>query len=169
MLPSLPVSRTVDDFLAKLGAFLAAEWMVRSTWDRETLAGFIEHGIPVEWARLLDRTTKGAIPVEWWPKLIHPPKALHTRSQRARVNDVDNAAKLNMSRSSSDDPFTKACRAKDLTQNGLADKLGIPASLLSMYRRGVRRIPQARAERIEALTGWKATAKNWPGGIVAAD
>jgi len=98
-------------------------------------------------------------------------EGLHTRSQKARVNDVNASAKLNMSRSSSSDPFVKAIRAKPFegTQNDLARALEIPVSLLSMYRKGKRRIPQARAEAVEKLTGWKATAKNWPGGIVAGD
>lgn len=94
---------------------------------------------------------------------------LHSRSQHASMKDVNDTARLNMSRSNSDDPFVKACRAKNLTQNDVAKKLKIPRSLLSMYRAGVRRIPQDRAEAIEALTDWKATPKNWPGGILAAD
>ena len=94
---------------------------------------------------------------------------LHTRSQSASVIDVNAAAKLNMSRASSEDPFVKAIRAKGITQNDLARKLKIPPSLLSMYRRGVRRIPAERALEIQRLTGWTADAKHWPGGIVAAD
>lgn len=81
-------------------------------------------------------------------------------------------AKLNMSRRRSDDPFVKAIRnakPKGFTQNGLAKKLKIPASLLSMYRSKQRQIPQARADEIEALTGWKADLQHWPGGIVSGD
>lgn len=85
------------------------------------------------------------------------------------MNDVNASAKLNMSRASSDDPFVKTIRAKGLTQNDLARALGIPTSLLSMYRRGTRKIPQDRAATVEKLTGWKADARHWPGGIVAGD
>lgn len=99
-------------------------------------------------------------------------EALHSRSQKATVNDMNADARLNMSRAASpDDPFVKAVRAAKMTQSGLARKLKIAPSLLSMYRRkdDPRPIPQDRAAAIEALTGWKATAKNWPGGIVAGD
>lgn len=64
------------------------------------------------------------------------------------------------------DAFLQAIRAKGYTLRGLATALDIPPSLISMYRGGDRPIPSDRADRIEALTGWKATRGNWPGGIV---
>jgi hypothetical protein len=36
-----------------------------------------------------------------------------------------------------------------------------------MYRRKVRKIPQSRANKVQALTGWPATLKGWPGGIIS--
>ena len=96
----------------------------------------------------------------------------HTRSQKSSRVDGDDmtpTAKLNMSRSNTDDPFVKACRAKKLTQNDVAKRLRIPASLLSMYRNKVRKIPRDRAEAIERWTGWPADGDHWPGGIVSAD
>lgn len=65
------------------------------------------------------------------------------------------------------DAFLNAVRAKGLTMRGLAAELDIPPSLISMYRSAEdpRPIPRERAERIQALTGWPADARHWPGGI----
>jgi hypothetical protein len=63
------------------------------------------------------------------------------------------------------DPFLVAIRAKGYTLRSLATKVGCPASLLSMQRKGDRPIPGERAAKIEKLTGWPATAKGWPGGL----
>lgn len=63
------------------------------------------------------------------------------------------------------DPFLVAIRAKGYTLRSLAEKVGCPASLLSMQRKGVRPIPGERAAKIEKLTGWPATTKHWPGGL----
>lgn len=65
------------------------------------------------------------------------------------------------------DAFLKAITAKGYTQGTLADAIDIKPALLSMYRNGKRPIPRDRAERVEALTGWKATKGHWPGGIVS--
>lgn len=63
------------------------------------------------------------------------------------------------------DPFLKAIRAKGYTLRSLAEALDYKPSLLSMQRGGTRPIPYERAKRIEKLTGWPATAKDWPGGL----
>lgn len=65
------------------------------------------------------------------------------------------------------DKFLQAITKADFTQKTLAEKLDIAPALLSMYRQGKRPIPRERAEEIERLTGWKATARNWPGNIVS--
>jgi len=65
------------------------------------------------------------------------------------------------------DKFLQAITAAEFTQKTLAERLEIAPALLSMYRKEKRPIPRERAEEIEKLTGWKATPKNWPGGIVS--
>jgi len=65
------------------------------------------------------------------------------------------------------DKFLQAITAAEFTQKTLAEKLDIAPALLSMYRKNKRPIPRERAEEIEKLTGWKATLRNWPGGIVS--
>lgn len=61
-----------------------------------------------------------------------------------------------------DDAFKKAIGR--YTQNELAKAVGISPATLSFYRNG-RKVPKKTADDIERLTGFKATAKNWPGGI----
>lgn len=63
------------------------------------------------------------------------------------------------------DPFLKAIRAKGFTLRSLAAEIGEQPSLLSMQRSGDRPMPYERAKKIEKLTGWPATAANWPGGL----
>lgn len=68
------------------------------------------------------------------------------------------------------DKFTakiRAAKPKGYSQNALAKALGIKPSLLSMYRTGERKIPLARAQRVQELTGWPADAAHWPGGILS--
>ena len=97
---------------------------------------------------------------------------LHNRSHTSRVNSNNMHAdhRLAISEGAKNDPFSKAIRAAKptkFTQNTLAKAVRIPASLLSMYRKGLRKIPLSRAKEIQALTGWPADAKHWPGGIVS--
>lgn len=63
------------------------------------------------------------------------------------------------------DPFLSAIRAKGYTLRSLAGAIGTLPSLLSMQRKGDRPIPTDRAEQIQALTGWPADRKHWPGGL----
>lgn len=91
---------------------------------------------------------------------------LHKRLREASVNpDMDSDHRLAISRSrKGDSAFRKAIAASNFTQNGLAKAVGLTQAGLTFYRQG-RRIPKDKAEAIEKLTGWKASAKNWPGGI----
>lgn len=152
-----------------MGRFLTEQWMSRAGWPRETIAGFLEHGIPVEYARMLDELTRGAVPVSFWPKLVHPPKALHKRLRSSSVNvDMNADQRLAISRGQAGDAaFRKAIRAKGYTQNGLARAAGISPAVLSLHRNELRKIPRARAEKIAKLTGWPADAKHWPCGIAS--
>lgn len=97
-------------------------------------------------------------------------EGLHRRVNSSTVNSehmqVSNARSLAISKAVDDsDAFLKHIRAKGYTLRSLAAKVGCPPSLLSMQRGGDRPIPTDRAEKIEKLTGWPATAKGWPGGL----
>ncbi len=96
---------------------------------------------------------------------------LHKRLRRATVNDVsmhaDHRLAISKGQGDEDRAFRKAIRAKGYTQNALAKAVGINQAVLSLHRRELRKIPLARAQRIEALTGWPADAKHWPCGIVS--
>lgn len=87
------------------------------------------------------------------------------------VNKAVNAEhRFNISRGQKrrgDVKFIDALAERDYTQKTLAEKLNIAPALLSMYRRGKRPIPRDRADKVQELTGWKATLANWPGGIVS--
>lgn len=75
------------------------------------------------------------------------------------------ATRLNISRGRASDDFHKAVQAAGMTLRLLAEKLGVTPSLISQYRRGTKKCPRGRAEEIERLTGFRASAKNWPGGL----
>lgn len=88
-----------------------------------------------------------------------------TRVNTTRVTDEH---RINIAKGQKPgDKFMSAIAAKGFTQGQLAAAVGINPALLSMYRSGKRPIPEARARRIEELAGWKATLRNWPGGIVS--
>lgn len=98
------------------------------------------------------------------------PSTLTRRLQSVKVNRVTEEHKFNIARGQKrGDKFLQKITASKYTQTSLAAALGITPALMSMYRRAddPRPIPRERAEKIEALTGWKATARNWPGGIVS--
>lgn len=60
------------------------------------------------------------------------------------------------------DPCAIAANAKGLTMADLARTLDITPQYLSMLRHGHRPISPALAGRIEELTGFSASKKNWP-------
>lgn len=73
-----------------------------------------------------------------------------------------------------DDALTVACHAIGTTQRALATRLraegyDITQSVLSRARRGIVSIRRSTAERIEQITGFRATPANWPGGWVGRD
>lgn len=98
-------------------------------------------------------------------------EALHKRLHSSTVNEpsMEKSHRLAISEGHKGDadPFLKAIRAKGFSQNSLAKRVGINQAVLSLHRRELRKIPQARAKRIEALTGWPADAKHWPVGIIS--
>lgn len=123
-------------------------------------------------AEVFEKLSRGRIKRSDWPRVIpslHRKSVLHKRSQRSTMeSDKMNAdQRINISRGQDNtDPWLRAVRKAGFTQNDLAKKLGIPPSLLSMYRKALRPIPVERAKKVTDLIGWPATAKNWPGGIL---
>lgn len=160
--------KTVADFDALMGPFLLDEWHARG-WSREEVRHALEHGIAAEHARDFEKLTKGAVPVSFWPKLIHPPQVLHKRLRSATVNDVSMHAehRLAISKGHKDDAWTKALRGAGFSQNSLAKAVGVNQAVLSLHRQKLRKIPLSRAKAIEAKTGWPADARHWPCGIVS--
>lgn len=96
---------------------------------------------------------------------------LHKRLRSSSVNEptMEKGHRLAISEGhrGEDVAFRKAIHAKGYSQNGLAKKLRLNQAILSLHRRGVRKIPLSRAKAIEALTGWPADEKHWPVGIVS--
>lgn len=159
---------SIDDLGDLIRDRLFAAWLKDIGWTPETFDGFA-NGIPVEWARAMAEPPL-SIPVSDWPRLLHGPRVLHKRLQRASVNgtDMDIEQRLAISRGQAKkgDPWAAALRKAKLTQNGLATKLGVSQTLLSLYRKGDRPIPRERADKVASLIAWPVTAKNWPGGIL---
>ena len=157
---------TVDEILDRIGRVMAERWMVEVDWNRDTFTGFLAHGCPAEYAKVL-RDLFG-IPLETWPKVLHAPKSLTRKLTRVNTNGVTDEHRINIAKGQKPgDKFMSAIAAKGFTQGQLAAAVGVNPALLSMYRSGKRPIPEARAKRIEELAGWKATLRNWPGGIVS--
>jgi len=88
---------------------------------------------------------------------------------KVNVNTVTDEHRMNIAKGQKPDDlaFAKVLAGKEFTQKRLAGQLRITPALLSMYRTGKRPIPRDRAAKVEELTGWKATPRNWPGGIVS--
>lgn len=158
------------DLLAELGQILVGEILERSNWTPELWQSFYDHGIPIEYARWLEKSTGGKFPVSRWPKVIHPPKALHKRLRSSTVNEpsMEKSHRLAISEGhdNRDEAFRKVIRAKGFSQNTLAKRVGLNPAVLSLHRSSLRRIKRSKAEAIERLTGWPADGRHWPGGIV---
>lgn len=152
-----------DDFRRRISAELFSSWVTEAGLTEETIRGFFPHGIPAEWAKAIAQSFR-SVPVSEWPKVIHPPRVLHKRLRRATVNSemhADHRQAISRSRPG-DEAFRNAIGR--YTQNELAKAVGISPATLSFYRNG-RKVPKKVADDVERLTGFKATAKNWPGGI----
>lgn len=88
-------------------------------------------------------------------------KGLRDQSQGGTVEPMQTAHRLARARGAApDDPFVEAMTRAGMTLGDLADRVGIPKSLLSMYRGGKRPITRLRADRIEKEIGWPAS--DWP-------
>ena len=164
---------TFDDFRRRVSAVLFEAWLSEAGLSEDAVRGFLEHGIPAEWAAAIADAFAGAVKVSDWPKVIAAPKhrreVLHKRLRSSSVNvDMHADQRLAISKGQKgDEAFRKAIRAKGYTQNGLARAVGISPAVLSLHRNELRKIPKARAEAIQKLTGWPADGKHWPVGIVS--
>ncbi len=61
--------------------------------------------------------------------------------------------------------LVRAANRRGMTLTSLAAQVGVSKSALSHATAGGRAIDFRVANAIETLTGYRATAKNWPGGI----
>lgn len=155
---------TVDEFEAALGKFLVEQWLNRIGWTRDTIRGFLEHGIPIEYATSIADTLGPRFPVSMWPRLIHPPKLLHSRKHLGTVNDMtnDHALAISKTQRGKDRKFRAAMHEAGFTQNSLASKLGVSSASLTRYR-DKRPAPRAIVDKVKELTGFDGP---WPGGVV---
>lgn|GEM_PF-4728274 len=103
-------------------------------------------------------------------------KGLSTKEAEATVNEVfTNVARVAMSASKADgDPLIEAANLSGYSMRQLADKvterlkkqrITCSQTLISLARSGVRPIRRKIVVAIQDLTGFPATAENWPGGI----
>lgn len=150
------------------GRTLLGDWYPKAEISREVLRGFYDNGIPYEWARALDAVLK--IPFSAWPVVLpHAPNLTHKRSRRASVQDtnMETHQRLAISGGGGRDrtDWGKALKAKKLTQNALAPKVGMSPALLSMCRNGTP-IRRTYADKIAALIPWPADKAHWRGGFI---
>lgn len=79
------------------------------------------------------------------------------------ASEMVNAARVRISGGKGEgDPFVEALNASHYTMRSLAEKLGVSHALLSRARTGDISLGADVAKRIEDLTGFKASRKNWP-------
>lgn len=91
----------------------------------------------------------------------------HRSTVKGEVDQLTDTHRLNISASrGGSDPFLRNIRAAGYTLRSLAKECGVSASMLSMNRR-THGVPKARAEKIQALTGWPADRRHWPAGILS--
>lgn len=90
-------------------------------------------------------------------------EGLRPREHSSSVNrDMTGVHKVAISKGRSGDALAVAARKAGMTVTGLAKRVGVSKALLSMGRTGERSIKRDVCERIDALIGFAATAKNWP-------
>lgn len=152
---------TVDDLLARIGRVMTESWLEEIAWTRETLAGFLANGCPTEYAKVL-RDLFG-IPLETWPKLIHPPKALprHEPERIIRSMDVNTQGrsanvKRGAGRATRKHPAQKKLYEKGKTITDVAAELGEGRPRVSAWfadGEANRPIPKRHAEKLRDKYG----------------
>lgn len=90
------------------------------------------------------------------------------RGQKGTVNKMFTpAARLAFSagRASKRNPLISLANTAGFTIRSLAEAVGMSPSAITLARKGEKSIRQTAADKIEALTGFAATKKNWPRGF----
>ncbi len=112
--------------------------------------------------------------IEHWTRQIEEEERLTVHAKQSSLNSVSmtSAHRIALSKSASDeaDRFGATVRAAGYTIRSLAKAVGVSPTILNFHRKpkGEKNsvpIPQARADKIQELTGWKADARHWPAGI----
>lgn len=177
---------TYDDFVRLVSAFLYSEWEPAAGLSREMIEGFLAHGIPEEWARVISKGTQGAIPVSFWPRLIPSPKSLSRHGTKGTLGTpnmeaqtASRGAKVSQARVKGDWPFYRALHKRRLALSEWARAQKRPAvsvesakSWMKRPGKGGRPTPQVWADAIAAEfkdengeSEVPAVAESWPNGI----
>lgn len=179
VIDSVHMAWSYDEIEAAIGRALVRRWKREVGWSDDDWSGLVR-AMPEDWAVAIRDITDGEVPLDAWSKLIpspHRKRVLPKRSQKSIVNSNKMNAEHKIAISRGQDPkdeFVDCVRWAGFTQNGLAEKLEIPKSLLSMHRRrrNARPVPTQRAQRVQQLTkskkypqGWPADDDHWPGGL----
>jgi hypothetical protein len=157
---------TLDEIKAAIEKKLRAAFQDEVGLTDEMLAAFHANGIPAEWVTALEPTFP-ELGAAAWPKVIHPPRVLHKRSTSSTLNsrDMEDHQRLAISGGRRQTPWRRALKAKKISQNEMADKVGMSQALLSMCRRDTP-IRRSFANKIATLIDWPADRAHWPGGFV---
>jgi hypothetical protein len=166
---------------AAIGRGLFRRWLRemradRAAWERQYTIGISRRN-----AEVIAELTDGEVSIDDWPHVLpelHLERALHNRSRKSRVNGMQDVHRVAHSKGmKSRDAFLRAIHKvrTDAAPHGnslrsLAEALDISPASLSQHRLpkkdpNHRPCPEARALRIQDLTGWPADAAHWPAGI----
>lgn len=160
---------TYEEFEAALQVFLFDEWLRRVGWEKDVVRGFFEHGIPVEYAKLIAETLGPKFPVSIWPKLLHPPKAVSTtingsRSMFSSKMEIENARaskRVKIAASmTSDSNAKRALLEANITPKDVAALLGVGHSTVNAWCTGARSIPRCYVNRLREKH--RIPANVWP-------
>jgi hypothetical protein len=159
--------------LAELKAILAgdifAAFQEESGATDEVLQGYLDNGIPLDWARGFASRFR-SMPVSRWPKVLHPPKLRLPRMQQERSMlsskmELQNAGakskrvKIAASMTEQDTPAKKALFAANLTPQEVATALGVGRSTVNAWCNGTRSIPRRYRELLASKH--RIPAKVW--------
>lgn len=161
--------KTPDEIIALAESWTFDLFLEGVGCTREMFMGFATNGIPEDWADVLAAQSNGRLPLSIWPKIIHRPRVLTRALDRVKTVDMDLSHRLAISEGrggSHDQRFKEAMKKAGYTQEGLAEAANISPSMLSRARAKKRAIRVSKARRIQALIGWPADDRHWPGGIV---
>lgn len=135
---------------AAMAEDLADMFQVDADLGNNRIQGFIDHGIPAEWAESLSRRFP-RLPVSIWPKLLHGPRLGSTNKKRRSIigskMELDTEpktkrVKIAAGRTQQETDAKRALLEAGVTPAEVATERGVGRSTVNAWCLGTRGIPE---------------------------